>query len=50
MRMKQLADVNEDTERMVTALLDGGCYCLLRQWIIEDIPKTLSGSLLSCAM
>ena len=36
----QFAHVDEDTARIVVALLGGGCYCLLRQWILEDIPKT----------
>lgn len=37
---KDFRDVDEDTARMVTALLGGGIYCLLRQWIMEKIPKT----------
>ena len=36
----QFAQVDEDTARAVVALLGGGCYCLLRQWILEDIQKT----------
>lgn len=36
----QFAQVDKDTARILLALLGGGCYCLLRQWILEDIPKT----------
>lgn len=34
------SDVDDDTARIVISLLGGGSYCLLRQWIMEDIPKT----------
>lgn len=36
----QFAHMDEDTARIIAALLGGGCYCLLRQWILEDIKKT----------
>lgn len=36
----QLAQIDEDTVRAMVSLLGGGCYCLIRQWILEDIPKT----------
>lgn len=36
----RFAHMDEDTARIVLALLGGGSYCLLRQWILEDIPKT----------
>lgn len=36
----QFFHMDEATARVVVTLLGGGCYCLLRQWILEDIPKT----------
>ena len=32
--------LDDDTARVIVTMLGGGCYCLLRQWIMEDIPKT----------
>ncbi len=37
---RQLANMDEETVRMVITLLGGGCYCLLRYWIMYDISKT----------
>ena len=37
---RQYADVDDDTLKMVAYLFGGGCYWMIRQWIIEDIPKT----------
>ena len=36
----QLGQIDKDTARIILTLMGGGCYCLLRQWILEDIPKT----------
>lgn len=36
----QFANLDEDTAKVLLALLGGGCYTLLRTWIEEDIPKT----------
>ena len=36
----QFAPLDESVARIVIALLGGGGYCLLRQWILDDIPKT----------
>lgn len=36
----QLAQIDDATARAMVALLGGGCYCLLRQWILEDLPMT----------
>lgn len=33
-------ELDADTARIILALLGGGCRSLLRQWILEDIPKT----------
>lgn len=35
-----LANVDEATAKCLVAFLGGGAFCLLRQWILEDIPKT----------
>lgn len=42
LRREQLPDPQPDegTMQAVTAMLCGGFYCLLRQWILLDIPKT----------
>ncbi len=32
--------MDDATARIVVSMLGGGCYCLLRQWIMEDIQKT----------
>lgn len=37
---KQYPHVDDATAQIALALLGGGCYCLIRQWILEDIPKT----------
>ena len=37
---RQYSDVDDDTLKMVACLFGGGCYWLIRQWILEDIPKT----------
>lgn len=34
--------MDEAATRIVIAGVGGGAYCLLRQWILEDIPKTPS--------
>ena len=36
----QFADMDEETALMLTAMLGGGGYCLLRCWIMNDISKT----------
>lgn len=36
----QFASIDDDTLRIILSLMGGGCYWLLRQWIVEDIPKT----------
>lgn len=36
----QFADVDADTVKIILSLYGGGCYFLLRQWIIDEIPKT----------
>lgn len=36
----EFAYVDDAAARVIVSLLGGGCYCLLRQWILEDIPKT----------
>lgn len=33
-------DMDEDTAKLIIALVGGGGYCLLRQWILGDIRKT----------
>ena len=33
-------DMDEDTAKVIIALVGGGGYCLLRQWILGDIQKT----------
>lgn len=33
-------NMDEDTAKIIVSLLGGGSYCLLRQWIMEDISKT----------
>ena len=37
---QKIEGVDEDTARIIRTMLGGGCFCLLRQWILEDIPKT----------
>lgn len=40
-RSKQnLTDLDEDTVRIIIAMMSGGGYYLLRLWILEEIPKT----------
>ncbi len=36
------ANIDDATVKILVSLLGGGCYWLLRQWIVEDIPKTPS--------
>lgn len=36
----QFANMDNETALMLTAMLGGGCYCLLRCWIMNDISKT----------
>lgn len=36
----EFSHVDDATAKVIVSLLGGGCYCLLRQWIMEDIPKT----------
>lgn len=35
-----MPDMDEDTAKAITALVSGGGYWLLRQWILGDIRKT----------
>lgn len=37
---KQFAHMDDATAHVIIALLGGGCYCLIREWILADIPKT----------
>lgn len=37
---RQEAQVDPTTAQVVVTLLGGGCYYLMRQWILEDIPKS----------
>lgn len=34
------ADTDEDSQRLMTTFLYNGSYHMIRQWILEDIPKT----------
>lgn len=36
----QFANMDEDTVRIILALVGGGSYCLLQRWILEEIQKT----------
>ena len=36
----QFLNADDATAKVIVSLLGGGCYCLLKQWILEDIPKT----------
>lgn len=36
----QFAAIDEESGKLIATLLAGGSYCLLRQWIMEDIPKS----------
>lgn len=36
----QFAHMDEETALMLTAMLGGGCYCMLRHWIMNDVPKS----------
>lgn len=38
----QFANMDEETAMMIITMLGGGCYCLLRYWIMYDIQKTPS--------
>lgn len=31
---------NEDSKKLVTTFLNNGAYFMIRQWLLEDIPKT----------
>lgn len=35
-----LQKIDDDTEQLIVSMLGGGGQCLLRKWILEDIPKT----------
>lgn len=35
-----ISDVDKDSLRMIFSFMSGGGYTMLRQWILEDIPKT----------
>lgn len=37
---QQFASIDQETVMMIITMLGGGCYCLLRYWIMYDIPKT----------
>lgn len=37
---RQFDHLDEDTVMMLIAILGGGCYCLLRYWIMYDVAKT----------
>lgn len=36
----QFANIDEETLMMIITMLGGGCYCLLRHWIMCDVQKT----------
>ena len=36
----RMAEVDEDTAMLASAMLGGGCYYLLRCWILQQLPKT----------
>lgn len=35
-----LQKLDEDTAQIILAMLGGGCQCLIRKWILDDIHKT----------
>lgn len=37
---RRLSDLDEDTAKVIIAVVSGGGHCLLRQWIMGDIQKT----------
>lgn len=37
---RELSNLDDDTVVMLITLLGGGCYCLLKYWIVHGIPKT----------
>lgn len=37
---QQFANMDKETVMMIIAMLGGGCYCLLRYWIIYEVTKT----------
>ena len=37
---RAFADMDEDSRRLITTFLCNGTYHMVRQWILEDIPKT----------
>lgn len=37
---QMFADIDEDSRRLMTTFLCNGSYHMIRQWILEDIPKT----------
>lgn len=36
----QFASADQETIMLIITLMGGGCYCLLRYWIMYDVPKT----------
>lgn len=37
---RQFASMDEEAAMLITTMLGGGCYCLLRYWIMHDVTKT----------
>lgn len=37
---RKFANMDEETVMMINTMLGGGCYCLLRYWIMCDVQKT----------
>ena len=38
--LTQFGELDEDSRRLISTFLGSGGYFLLRQWLMEDIPKT----------
>lgn len=34
-----LAKLDEENVKLITSYIAGGCYFMLRQWLMEDVPK-----------
>ena len=39
-RDTRLSAIDDDTAKIIAALIGGGCYCMMRQWITDDIGKS----------
>ncbi len=37
---QEFTSMDEETVMLIIIMLGGGCYCLLRYWIMYDVPKT----------